>query len=198
MSTVTSPALVLASTSPFRAELLSRLRLPFETFAPRVDETPRPGETPADMVSRLSILKAEAALGDFPHHLVIGSDQCAVFDGAIIGKPGSHAKATTQLNHFSGRTVTFLTGLCLLNTATGHQQTCVEPFHVSFRRLSPRQIENYLRAEQPYGCAGSFKSEGLGITLFEKLQGDDPNSLVGLPLIRLTHFLENEGIVLPG
>ena len=193
---ITTP-LVLASTSPFRAELLARLQLPFDTFAPEVDETPQPRETPADMVRRLSILKAEAARADFPQHLVIGSDQCAVFDGAIIGKPGNHPNAVAQLSRFSGSRVTFLTGLCLLNTATGQQQVSVEPFDVHFRQLSSRQIDNYLRAEQPYGCAGSFKSEGLGITLFEKLEGEDPNSLIGLPLIRLVGFLANEGIILP-
>ncbi|HGG58906.1 MAG TPA: septum formation inhibitor Maf [Gammaproteobacteria bacterium] len=189
--------LVLASTSPFRAALLGKLGLPFETWAPDIDETPLPEEAPGDMVRRLTRNKARAAIEAFPEHLIIASDQCAVLDDEILGKPGNHDNAVAQLTRFAGRKVSFLTGLCLLNSASGEEQLTVEPFHVHFRRLTPTQIDNYLRAETPYHCAGSFKSEGLGITLFERLEGDDPNSLIGLPLIRLTDFLANEGILLP-
>jgi septum formation protein len=189
--------LVLASTSPFRAELLLRLTLPFETFAPDIDETPLPDESPEQMVRRLTAAKAEAARSQFPGHLVIASDQCAICDGRIIGKPGTHDNAVQQLASFAGKEVRFLTGLSLLNTETGKMQLDIVPFGVWFRDLTTDQIERYLRKEQPYKCAGSFKSEGLGITLFEKMAGDDPNALIGLPLIRLTTFLQNEGIVLP-
>ncbi len=189
--------LVLASTSPFRAALLERLSLPFETFAPEIDETPLPGESPAAMVRRLTAAKAEAARSHYPAHLVIASDQCAVCDGNIIGKPGTHEKAAAQLSGFAGKEVRFLTGLALLNTSTGKMQLDIVPFGVWFRTLTAEQIERYLHKEQPYNCAGSFKSEGLGITLFEKMAGDDPNALIGLPLIRLTTFLMNEGVVLP-
>ncbi len=192
-----TPPLVLASTSPFRAALLARLGLPFETWGPHIDETPLPAESPLEMVRRLTRDKARAATGTFGEHLIIASDQCAVLDDEILGKPGDHARAAAQLSRFSGRRITFLTGLCLLNSARDEMQLTVEPFHVHFRKLSREQIENYLQTEKPYGCAGSFKSEGLGITLFERLEGDDPNSLIGLPLIRLTTFLANEGIVLP-
>lgn len=189
--------LILASTSPFRAELLTRLRLPFETFAPDIDETPLAGETPESMVTRLTKGKAEAARKQFPNHLIIASDQCATCDDDIIGKPRNHARAVEQLSRFSGRSITFLTGLCLLNTATGQTQIDCVPFVVQFRKLSAQQIENYLYIETPYQCAGSFKSEGLGISLFAKMSGEDPNALIGLPLIRLTSFLANEGINLP-
>jgi len=190
-------SLILASGSPFRAELLARLQLPFETFAPDIDETPLTGETPESMVLRLTEGKAEAARKQFPHHLIIASDQCATCDGRIIGKPGNHACAVQQLSQFSNKTIMFLTGLCLLNTATGHKQLDYVPFAVQFRELTAQQIETYLNIEKPYQCAGSFKSEGLGISLFAKMSGEDPNALVGLPLIRLTSFLANEGISLP-
>ena len=189
--------LILASTSPFRAELLARLQLPFETFAPDIDETPMAGETPESMVTRLTEGKAEAAREQFPNHLIIASDQCATCDGDIIGKPSTHARAVEQLSRFSNRSITFLTGLCLLNTATGQMQIDCVPFVVQFRELTEQQIENYLSIEKPYQCAGSFKSEGLGISLFAKMSGEDPNALIGLPLIRLTSFLANEGIDLP-
>ncbi len=189
--------LILASTSPFRAELLRRLQLPFETFAPDIDETPLATETPESMVIRLTEGKAEAARKWFPDHLIIASDQCMTCDGDIIGKPGNHARAVEQLRRFSGRRITCLTGLCLLNTATGHTQTDCVPFTVQFRKLSGQQIENYLNIEKPYQCAGSFKSEGLGVSLFARMSGEDPNALIGLPLIRLTSFLANENIVLP-
>ena len=189
--------LVLASTSPFRAELLLRLALPFETFAPEIDETPLSDESPEQMVRRLTAAKAAAARSRYPAHLIIASDQCAVHDDRIIGKPGRHDNAVQQLTSFAGEEVRFLTGLALLNTQTGTMQLDIVPFGVWFRKLTAAQIERYLHKEQPYNCAGSFKSEGLGITLFEKMAGDDPNALIGLPLIRLTTFLLNEGAALP-
>lgn len=186
--------LVLASTSPFRRALLQRLGLPFDTASPGSDESPLPGETPQALVVRLAEAKARAVAAAFPRHLIIGSDQVALLDDEVLGKPGDHARATAQLAAASGRTVRFLTGLCLLNSESGRTQTCSEPFDVQFRPLSKAQIEAYLRAEQPYNCAGSFKSEGLGIALFERLQGDDPNALIGLPLIRLVSMLAEEGV----
>ncbi|MDH5593661.1 MAG: Maf-like protein [Gammaproteobacteria bacterium] len=184
--------LVLASTSPFRKELLQRLDIPFETASPDIDESPQPGETPEQLVARLSEQKARAVAKQFPDSLIIGSDQVATLDDNIIGKPGNHENAVKQLQNASGQRVVFYTGLCLLNTASGNTQTEVIPFSVTFRKLTDEQIENYLKKEQPYNCAGSFKSEGLGIVLFEKLEGNDPNSLIGLPLIALVDMLKNE------
>ncbi len=189
--------LVLASTSPFRATLLQKLEIPFQQAAPNVDETPGENESPEQLVPRLTEAKARAVAADYPEHLIIASDQVALHDGDILGKPGDFHKAREQLHRFSGDKVTFLTGLALLNTASGRLQLCSETFEVHFRTLSDARIEHYLRREQPYNCAGSFKSEGLGITLFRKLEGDDPNTLVGLPLIRLTDFLAEEGLELP-
>jgi len=186
--------LVLASTSPFRKSVLEKLGLPFDCHAPEVDETPRPDETPAQLVERLSIAKALAVAAHFKQGLVIGSDQVAVIDNAILGKPGNHENAVAQLERASGKTVTFLTGLALVNAESGSIQAEVLPFKVIFRQLTHPQIVNYLNAEQPYNCAGSFKSEGLGIALFERLEGDDPNTLIGLPLIRLIRMLEKEGM----
>lgn len=186
--------LVLGSTSPFRKALLEKLGIPFSTYSPEVDETPHAGETAEELVYRLSVAKARAVANDKPDALVIGSDQVAVIDGEILGKPGSHEKAMEQLRNASGKAVVFLTGLCLLNSKTGKAQTEVVPFTVHFRELSDEQIENYLKSEEPYNCAGSFKSEALGISLFERLEGDDPNTLIGLPLIRLVRLLENEGM----
>ncbi len=185
--------LILASTSPFRRAVLEKLGIPFETASPEVDETPLPGESPAALVERLAIAKAQAVASKRDRGLVIGSDQIAVIDGEILGKPGSHEQAVEQLRRASGRRVTFLTGLALINAATGQVQSEVVPFHVVFRELTDSLIENYLRREQPYNCAGSFKSEALGIVLFERLEGDDPNTLIGLPLIRLVRMLESEG-----
>ncbi len=185
--------LILASTSPFRRAVLEKLGIPFETASPEVDETPLPGESPAALVERLAIAKAQAVASKRGQGLVIGSDQVAVIDGEILGKPGSHEQAVEQLRRASGRRVTFLTGLALINAATGQVQSEVVPFHVVFRELTDSLIENYLRREQPYNCAGSFKSEALGIVLFERLEGDDPNTLIGLPLIRLVRMLESEG-----
>ena len=186
--------LILASTSPFRRELLARLGLPFATQAPDADESHRPGEDAPALVARLAELKARAVARHEPGALIVGSDQAAVLDGKIIGKPGDHERATAQLQRASGRAVTFYTGLCLLDSASGQRQTAVDVFKVVFRRLAPEMIESYLRREQPYHCAGSFKSEGLGIALFERLEGDDPTSLIGLPLIRLTRMLEAAGV----
>lgn len=188
--------IILASTSPFRRELLSRLTLPFETAAPDIDESRLPRESPQDMVRRLSEAKAYAGAPAFKA-LVIGSDQVATVGDDVLGKPGSHERAAAQLRRLSGRSVTFLTGLCLLNTATDEVQVDVVPFRVHFRNLDEGQIERYLRHDLPYHCAGSFKSEGLGITLFERMEGDDPTALVGLPLIRLTDMLASAGVKLP-
>ena len=186
--------LVLASTSPFRRAVLEKLGIPFDVVSPEVDETPRPGETPAELVERLSIAKARAVAQEREAGLVIGSDQVAVIDSEILGKPGSHERAVAQLRQASGRRVTFLTGLALVNAASGQVQSEVVPFHVHFRELSETMIENYLTREQPYNCAGSFKSEALGIVLFERLEGEDPNTLIGLPLIRLVRMLEKAGL----
>lgn len=186
--------LILASTSPFRKAILEKLDIPFDTQSPEVDETPLDNESPEMLVERLSIAKAKAIADSLDKGLIIGSDQVAIIDNKILGKPGSHAKAVEQLLQASGKTVTFLTGLCLYNATSKTYQVEVVPFNVVFRELTKKQIDNYLNKEKPYNCAGSFKSEGLGITLFEKLDGDDPNTLIGLPLIRLVRMLEKEGV----
>lgn len=186
--------LLLASTSPFRRELLARLQLPFTAAAPVADETPRPGEAPAALVARLAEAKARSVLAEAPDALVIGSDQVATLAGRIVGKPGSQARALAQLQQAAGKTVEFYTGLCLLDGASGRRQLAVEPFKVVFRQLSAAQLDRYLQREQPYQCAGAFKAEGLGVALFERLEGDDPSSLIGLPLIRLIRMLEAEGV----
>ena len=192
-----SPKLVLASKSIFRKQLLEKLNLPFETASPDADETVLQNETPEQLVQRLSVAKAQAISADFPEHLIIGSDQVACIDGEILGKPGNFDNALAQLKNASGKAVTFYTGLTLLNSATDSMQTICETFNVHFRHLNDGQITRYLEHEQPYNCAGSFKSEGFGISLFEKLEGDDPNSLIGLPLIRLIAMLDKEGIARP-
>ncbi|MBW3138492.1 Maf-like protein [Ferrimonas balearica] len=186
--------LVLGSTSPFRRELLGKLGLPFECDKPEVDETPLPDETAQQLVARLAEAKAKAVAERHPNALIIGSDQVAVVAGNILGKPHTHEKAVAQLSAASGEVVTFYTGLCLYNSTTGKAQTLVEPFEVAFKALTEAQIEGYLRTEQPYNCAGSFKSEGLGIMLFDRLTGRDPNALIGLPLISLGELLANEGV----
>lgn len=185
--------LLLASTSPWRRMLLEKLTLPFECAAPEVDETPQPGESARQLVVRLAQAKAQALESRFPQHLIIGSDQVCVLDGEITGKPHTEENAHRQLRKASGTIVTFYTGLALYNSANGHLQTECEPFDVHFRHLSDQEIEAYIRKENPLQCAGSFKSEGLGITLFERLEGRDPNSLVGLPLIALCQMLRREG-----
>lgn len=184
--------LVLASTSIFRRELLTRLTSDFCQDSPNVDESPLTNESAPQLAERLAMLKAQALAAQYPQHLIIGSDQVASFEQQLIGKPYTHDNAIKQLLSFSGQRVDFYTGLCLFNSHTQHIQSCVEVFSVYFRSLNQRQIENYLYQEQPYQCAGSFKSEGLGICLFEKMQGDDPTSLIGLPLIKLVTFLNNE------
>lgn len=191
------PPLVLASTSPFRQSLLSKLGIPFSVEAPQTDETPLDGESPAALVERLARAKAGDVAQRHEDALVIGSDQVACIDGRIVGKPGTRDKAIEQLSAASGKSVMFHTGLCLLNASSGRAQTAVEPFEVHFRQLDRNRIERYVDREQPFNCAGSFKSEGLGITLFSALDGRDPNTLVGLPLIRLIEMLEDEGIALP-
>jgi septum formation protein len=193
----TSLPLLLASSSPARHSLLSRLGLPFTTCSPDIDETPLPGEDAAHLTRRLSEAKARALASHHPDTLIIGSDQVLTLNGDILGKPGTHERARDQLSRLSGHTVTFHTGLCLLNTRSGRCHLTVEPFEVSFRPLTLEQIERYLLADHPYGCAGSFKSEALGITLFERFQGRDPNSLIGLPLMALVDFLLTEGLPLP-
>jgi MAF protein len=186
--------LILGSSSPFRRALLEKIGLEFKTSSPDIDESGIQGENAEQLVFRLSQLKAAEIAKSNPEALIIGSDQVAVLDNTILGKPGNHDKAVEQLRNASGKQVRFLTSLTLLNAKTGHQQTCVEPFTVHFKSLSIKQIEYYLNQEQPYQCAGSFKSEGFGISLFSKLEGDDPNSLIGLPLIKLIEMLMVEGI----
>ena len=188
--------ITLASTSPFRKELLQRLAIPFVTAAPDVDETPLANETATALVKRLSESKARAIAASHPG-LVIGSDQVATTGNNILGKPGSHERAFEQLRDLSGQRVTFQTGLCLLNTVTDEALMDVIPFIVKFRQLDDGQIERYLQQDRPYHCAGSFKSEGLGIALFEYMEGTDPTALIGLPLIRLTGMLSQAGIILP-
>lgn len=185
--------LVLASSSPFRKALLERLGHPFDTIAPDIDESPRPGERPPEYVERLAAAKARAVAGATPGSLVIGSDQAAVHDGGIVGKPADHDDAVRQLGEASGRTVTLYTGLALLDADSGRIQSDVVPYSVQFRRLDRGLIERYLAKEQPYGCAGSLRAEGLGIALLSRFEGDDPNALIGLPLIRLVDMLHNEG-----
>ena len=192
-----SPPLVLASTSPFRREILQKLGLPFAAVAPNADESVMQGESPQALVRRLAENKARAVACDWPHALIIGSDQVACIDSEILGKPGNRETAVKQLSQAAGRTVTFYTGLCLFNSSSQLTQVCCDPFNVHFRSLSQDQIGRYLDHEQPFNCAGSFKSEGMGITLFSRLEGDDPNSLIGLPVIRLVEMLGNEGIELP-
>lgn len=184
---------MLASSSRYRRALLEKLGLDFIADSPAIDESVQPGETPAALVERLAREKAQALAAKYPHHLIIGSDQVACLDGEILGKPGNAARARQQLQAASGRHALFLTGLCLLDSGSGTLQSVVEPFAVEFRVLNAAQIDHYLEREQPFDCAGSFKSEGLGIALFERLEGDDPNALVGLPLIRLVTMLEAAG-----
>lgn len=190
--------LILASTSPYRKALLERLQLDFLCDSPDIDESPLKGESVADMVVRLAKFKAEAVAGKYPDALIIGSDQSAELAGEPLSKPGDFDNAVPQLQRASGKRIVFQTGLCLLNTKTGNIQTACVPYTVVFRPLTRDMIEHYLKKEQPYNCAGSFKSEGLGIALFEKFEGEDPNALIGLPLIKLIEMLENEGFSVLG
>ena len=191
-----SRTVVLGSTSRYRRELLERLRLPFEVVAPEVDETPLPGEAPATLATRLALAKARAVAARHPEAVVIGSDQVADLHGQPLGKPGNHERATAQLQQMRGQTVVFQTALAVVCLASGFEQVDLAPVRVRFRALDDAEIEHYLRAEQPYDCAGSAKSEGLGIALLEAIDSDDPTALVGLPLIRTARMLRAAGVKL--
>src|SRR5512140_918901 len=186
--------IVLASTSKYRRELLARLGLPFEVASPQVDEAALPGEAPQDTARRLAEAKARAVAQRFPQAIVIGSDQVAVLKGMQLGKPGDHANALRQLKAMRGKEVVFHTALCLYAAASARAQTRVVPFSVRFRDYSDAQIERYLQREQPYDCAGSARCEGLGIALIAEMRGDDPNALIGLPLIALIEMLAAQGV----
>ncbi|MDP0587894.1 MAG: nucleoside triphosphate pyrophosphatase [Candidatus Endonucleobacter bathymodioli] len=190
--------LVLASSSKYRRMLLKTLKIPFEHHSPEIDETPLAKESAQALAERLAIQKAKAVVNTYPSHLIIGSDQTASINGILLGKPYNKQQATKQLSLCSGQQVTFFSGLCLLNSKTGLSQHQCLPFQVDFRHLSPQQISYYIDEEQPLDCVGSFKCEGLGIALFEKLSGNDPNILIGLPLIALTSMLRNESIDILG
>jgi len=191
-----SQSLVLASTSIYRAQLLSILQIPFETAAPNVDETPLPGEEAKQTSLRLARLKAQAVTKDYPNALVIGSDQVALLEGQQLGKPLTHDNAVCQLTAMRGKTVVFYTALTLFNTSSKVMQTEVEETKVTFRMNTDEEIERYLIKEQPYHCAGSAKSEGLGIALISRIEGNDPNALIGLPLIKLVSMLKKEGVTI--
>ncbi len=190
--------ILLASSSRYRKQLLEKLELPFQCASPDIDESILDSESPENYVLRLAISKAKALAKEYPNHLIIGSDQCAVIEidqqKKILGKPHTVENAVNQLSQSSGRVVTFLTGLCVYNSAIQKEVSLVEPFMVHFRDLNRAQIERYVAQEMPLDCAGSFKSEGLGIRLFKALEGRDPNSLIGLPLIALVDLLEQQGI----
>ena len=190
----TQRALVLGSTSRYRQELLQRLRIPFSVAAPDVDETPLAGEAPASLAMRLALAKARAVAGAFPQAVVIGSDQVADLDGVSLGKPGTHERAVAQLRQMRGRTVIFQTAVAVVCQASGFEQASLAAVKVRFRQLSDEAIENYLQVEQPYDCAGSAKSEGLGIALLESIDSDGPTALIGLPLIRTCQLIEAAGI----
>ena len=198
MHTPAPRRLILGSTSVYRRELLSRLRIPFDVESPHVDETPLPGETPLQLAQRLALAKAQAVSARFPDCIVIGSDQVADLNGKALGKPGNFERAVAQLQEMRGKTVVFQTALAVVCQATGFCQQDVAPVRVAFRALSDAEITHYLHAEEPYDCAGSAKSEGLGIALLEKIDNDDPTALVGLPLIRTAAMLRAAGIPLLG
>ena len=200
-TTTPSPAsrtLVLGSTSPYRRELLTRLQVPFEVAAPDVDESPLPGEAPQALAERLALAKAHAVASAFPQAVVIGSDQVADLNGLSLGKPGTHEKAVIQLRQMRGQTVIFQTAVAVVCLESGFVQTDLAAVRVKFRDLTDQEIENYLRAEQPYDCAGSAKSEGLGIALLDAIDSDDPTALIGLPLIRTCRMIQAAGVVLLG
>jgi septum formation protein len=194
--TASGRTLILGSTSRYRKELLSRLQIPFETAAPDVDETPHINESPKDLALRLALAKARAVALKNPEAIVIGSDQVADLEGAPLGKPGNHTNATLQLQRMRGKTVIFQTALSVVCIATGYQRTDLAEVKVKFRDLSDAEIESYLRAEEPYDCAGSAKSEGLGIVLLDAIENDDPTALIGLPLIRTCQMLREAGVKL--
>jgi septum formation protein len=188
--------LILGSTSRYRKELLTRLRIPFETASPDVDETPHSNESPKDLALRLALAKARAVALKYPEAVVIGSDQVADLEGTPLGKPGNHANAILQLQRMRGKTVIFQTALSVVCIATGYERTDLAEVKVKFRDLSDAEIETYLRAEEPYDCAGSAKSEGLGIALLDAIDNDDPTALIGLPLIRTSQMLREAGVKL--
>jgi septum formation protein len=194
MPDITSRKLILGSTSAYRRELLERLRIPFTIESPHVDETPHPGERPADLAVRLALAKAQAVAARFPDQVVIGSDQVADLDGQPLGKPGTHERAVAQLRQMRGKTVIFQTAVAVVCQQSGFCQQSLAPVKVVFRDLTDAEIENYLLAEQPYDCAGSAKSEGLGIALLERIDNDDPTALIGLPLIRTAALLRAAGL----
>lgn len=197
MSASASFALVLASTSRYRRELLARLALPFETAAPDVDETPRAGEAPRELALRLALEKAQAVAARKPQAIVIGSDQVVDLHGQPLGKPGTHERAAAQLARMSGQTVLFHTAVAVVQASRGFAQSSLATVTVRFRTLDAATIERYLLAEQPYDCAGSAKSEGLGIALLQAIESDDPTALIGLPLIRTAQLLRAAGLTLP-
>lgn len=189
------PQLILGSTSVYRRELLGRLRVPFDVVSPDVDETPQPGEAPRNLALRLARAKANAVADLHPRAVVIGSDQVADLDGEPLGKPGTHDRATAQLRRMRGKSVVFQTAVAVVCRATGYEQVDLSAVNVVFRDLSDLEIENYLRAEKPYDCAGSAKSEGLGIALLDAIHSDDPTALVGLPLIRTCQMIRAAGVI---
>jgi len=189
--------IVLASTSRYRRDLLARLGLPFDVASPGVDESALPGEAPDRLAARLALAKARAVAATMPAALVIGSDQVAWCDGKALGKPGTHENAVVQLRHLSGKTAMFFTAVSVVNSDSGLATSRIVPYEIGFRLLDDALIERYLRQEQPYDCAGSAKSEGLGIALLSRMSGDDPNALVGLPLIALVDLLREHGITVP-
>ncbi len=191
-----TPQLVLASTSLYRKELLSRLGIPFITAAPNLDESPLTGETAAQTSERLAIAKAKVLAAQFPSSLIIGSDQVALLNGEQLGKPGTHERAVIQLTQMRGQTIAFHTALCLYNTATGHTQSHVDITTVTMRDYTDAQIETYLRREQPYNCAGSAKTEGLGIAMIAGIASTDPTAIIGLPLIELISMLAAEDLAI--
>jgi septum formation protein len=189
-----SRRVVLGSSSPYRRELLSRLKLDFGVDLPEVDETPRPDESPREIALRLALAKARAVAQKYPDAAVIGSDQVADLAGEPLGKPGTHDRAVEQLRRMRGQVVVFHTAVAVVCKATGFEQVDLAPVRVTFRKLTDDEIENYLRAEEPYDCAGSARSEGLGIALLESIENDDPSALVGLPLIRTSRMLRAAGV----
>lgn len=186
--------LILGSTSPYRRELLQRLRIPFDVVAPDVDEAPLDGEAPIQLAVRLALAKARAVAHLFPSSVVIGADQVADLDGLALGKPGTHERAVLQLRQMRGQTVLFQTAVAVVCQESGFEQSGLATVHVKFRNLNDDEIENYLRAEQPYDCAGSAKSEGLGISLLAAIESDDPTALIGLPLIRTCSLIRAAGV----
>ena len=188
---IATPDLILASSSPYRRQLLDKLMIPYRCHAPNIDETPLTDESPRQLVLRLALAKARAAAVDYSQALIIGSDQVAVLDGSIVTKPHTHQRAKAQLQQASDKQVIFLTSLCLFNSVDDSYQVQVVPYTVNFLPLTDSQIDNYLQKEKPYHCAGSFKAEGLGITLCSRLSGEDPNALIGLPLIALAGMLRS-------